>query len=320
MHRTAIHLFALLVLLCAGGAHCMGPLPMPFAPAAPAAPHVLPETASLNQVIEAVNRNTDRVSTYTTNNATIGIAGLPSSLSGSIAMERPRRLRLTAGLMGSTEVDLGSNDELFWLWIRRNQPPALYFCRHGQYAHSAARQLIPIEPEWLVEALGLVRFEPGADYRGPTRRRDGAIEMRSARQTELGQVEKLTIIEENQALVLEQHVYIDGQPVASAIASDHRYDPTTGVSLPQRIEIRMPGAPLVPTLTIDVGDVRINQPIGDPQQKWAMPNYPGYSAMDLADPNLRLNLSPAASTHVPTPVPVKRTADRAPAWTRFFRY
>ena len=52
-------------------------------------------------------------------------------LSGNIAAERPGRFRLTAGTaVTGQEIDLGSNDELFWMWVRRNQPPAVYFCRH----------------------------------------------------------------------------------------------------------------------------------------------------------------------------------------------
>ena len=48
-------------------------------------------------------------------------------LRASVAFQRPRRFRLRAdtGLTG-TELDLGSNDDLFWFWVRREQPPAMY--------------------------------------------------------------------------------------------------------------------------------------------------------------------------------------------------
>ena len=68
-------------------------------------------------------------------------------------IQRPRCFRLRADGIGP-EVDLGSNDQLFWFWIKRSQPPAIYFCRHDQFATSRARQMIPIHPNWLIEALG----------------------------------------------------------------------------------------------------------------------------------------------------------------------
>ena len=87
-----------------------------------------------------------------------GERGLPTSAAVPPSAEM-------TGLTGP-ELDLGSNDEVFWFWVRREQPPALYYCRHDQFAASPARQTLPIQPEWLIEAMGIAPFDPGAADRG----------------------------------------------------------------------------------------------------------------------------------------------------------
>ncbi len=52
-------------------------------------------------------------------------------------------------------LDVGSNSELFWFWVREAPTRAVLFSRHDQFAQSAAAQILPIEPTWLPEALGL---------------------------------------------------------------------------------------------------------------------------------------------------------------------
>ena len=129
-------------------------------------PRVLPPSPTLEQVIEVVNRNSSQINSFSTNQASLSGPGFPS-LGASVAFERPRRFRLRAGTgLTGTEVDLGSNDELFWFWLHRNQPPAVYFCRHEQFAASPARQTTPFEPGWLIEALGVVEFDPALPHQG----------------------------------------------------------------------------------------------------------------------------------------------------------
>ena len=89
-------------------------------------------------------------------------------LRAHFAYQRPCffRLRADTGFTGQ-EVDLGSNAQLFWFWVKRNEPPAVYYCRHDQFATSQARQMIPIEPNWLIEALGTMEIDPNLNHDGP---------------------------------------------------------------------------------------------------------------------------------------------------------
>jgi hypothetical protein len=260
---------------------------------------VLPEVSTRDQIIAAVNQNSSRVRSITATSASITIPdtmNLPI-LTANIAAERPGRVRITAGTaITGQEMDLGSNDQLFWMWVRRNQPPAVYYCRHDQFANSAIRQMMPIEPSWLLSAMGMTEIDPASVVDGPLPRGDGTVEIRSTMPSASGVLQRVTVIEARRAWVIEQHVYDPtGQTLlASAVAETHQYYPIEQVSLPQRISLRLPTAGLA--LKIDMGTVQINQLSGDSSQLWTMPAFDGYQRYDLggALPNTQLPGRPTA--------------------------
>jgi hypothetical protein len=278
----AIILIALATLVASGCRSMQGRL---FQPPGPVAPVVLQDTTTADQIVAAVNQNTARVRSYSTTTAKFtvpGMAGLPI-LRGNIALERPLNFRLTAGiaLTGGNEIDLGSNSEMLWFWVKRNTPPAMYYCRHDQFSTSGARQVLPIDPTWIGDALGLVQLNPTTAYEGPTPRPDGTLELRSTISSPTGPMVRVLVIDATRAWVLEQHLYeiTGGAPVASAIAEDFRYDETALVSLPRRVTLRVPASEL--SLTIDVGQVAINQPVANPALMWSPPALEGYPRVDL---------------------------------------
>ena len=257
---------------------------VPFGATGPTAPEVLTRGAELHQIAAAINRNTARVHSVSAPNSTITIPGssLVPSLRGRIALERPMRFRLTAGTgLTGQEVDLGSNDERFWLWVRRNQPAAVYVCRHDQFAGSGASQVMPIEPRWLHSAMGLVELDPASVYQGPTPRRDGTLELRSYLPSSAGTLHRVLVVDASRAWVLEQHVYdASGTTlIASAVAHSHRYYPQEQVSLPDRLTIRLPTAQIA--MNLDVGQVQLNGLAPDGGQLWTMPPFVGYPQTDL---------------------------------------
>jgi hypothetical protein len=282
---TLAYLASLVALVAGSGATCQRPLMNnPFAAPGPAAPQVLLDGASRDQLIAAVNQNSARIQSMSVTGASITIPdtlGLPI-LSGNIAAERPGRFRLTAATaVTGQEIDLGSNDELFWLWVRRNQPPAVYFCRHSQFANSNIRQVMPVEPGWLLAAMGMVDIDPASVYDGPTPRRDGKVELRSWLPSASGNLPRVMVVDSRRAWVTEQYVYdASGKTLlASAVAESHRYYPVEQVSLPDRVSIRLPAAGLA--FKIELGAVAINRLAGDPQQLWTIPAFAGYPQYDL---------------------------------------
>ena len=154
---------------------------------------------------------------------------------------------------------MGSNDELFWLWAARMPDSSVFYARHDQFAASKARQMLAIEPVWMIEALGLVQIDPASVIEGPFADGGDRIKLRTTLVTGGGQYTRLLILHKTYAWVLEQHVYDErGQLVASARNSGHEYYTIDGVSLPKRVAVEMPQSML--KLQLDVDRWSINQP------------------------------------------------------------
>lgn len=262
------------------------------APSPPALPTVLRPGVSLDQVIWTVNHNSSGIRRFSTNHAELSGPDLPVTLRGvNIAFERPKRLRLRARSIAQTELDLGSNDDMFWVWVARNEPPTVYYCRHDQFDARAARQPIPIHPDMLLEAMGIVEFDPADEHRGPFPLGEGRLEIRTIRQTPEGPAGKTTVVHASTGAVLEQHVFdSSGRPVVTTIAREHRRDPLTGLIMPRIVDIQVPSVQF--SMTINLGNVTINEQVDTPQQLWTMPAYPGSQRVNLCDPNLRFGPGP----------------------------
>lgn len=257
-------------------------------------PRALPPQASLAQIIDIVNDNSARVRSLSTTRATVATPGFPA-LNANIAIERPRSFRLTGEKFGP-QLDVGSNDELLWFWVAQAQPPALFYCRHDQFAASGARQIFPVEAEWLIEAFGIVSFDRSKPIEGPSPVGNNRVEIRSRAGAPGQETSRITIVDDSRGLVLEQHVYDErGALLASAAMSEHVLDPASGAKLPRQIHIRWPAAKF--EVTIDMADVQVNQLPGDRRDVFAKPSYSGYKEIDLAQPGVQL--APAAGGEYP---------------------
>jgi hypothetical protein len=254
-------------------------------------PRTLPPQPSLEQIIAAVHDNSDRVRSLTAPQAVLVVPGVPR-LSARVASEPPRRFRLQAQTtLTGPELDIGSNDDLFWLWLRQHQPPVVLYCRHDQYASSDARRLLPIRADWLPELLGLARFQPEDAHDGPYPLPDGRLEIRSRVVSPDGEVFKSTILDGTTGLVVEQHLFAtSGERLASVRTSRHRVDPASGATLPHLVEVSWPASQV--DFKLEITSFVVNAGTSDPVQLWQMPAYPGYQPIDLADPSVLIGPPP----------------------------
>ncbi|HTU26810.1 MAG TPA: hypothetical protein VMF30_15485 [Pirellulales bacterium] len=286
-------LAVMLLLLAASGASCPGMLQQYTQPLARA----LPPAPTLEQVMNVVNSNSGQVYSLYTSQASVVVPGAPTSLRTTVAYQRDRRFRLRSNTtLSGSEMDLGSNDELFWFWIKRSQPPAFYFCRHEQFSQSAARQILPVELTWIPRALGVVSFEPMRHYQGPTPISASRLEVRTLPDAPGGNT-IVTVIDDSRGIVLEEHVYDPaGNRLATAVLSRHQRDGTTGITLPRHVELDLPTRQM--QIGLELKDLQINRLQPSQADLWTKPSYPGYTEVDLADPNLRL-VQPTARGAMP---------------------
>jgi hypothetical protein len=230
------------------------------------------------EIIRTVNENSGRVSSLNST-ASVGIEGMPS-VNAVIALQRPRRLRLTAKMLGPV-VDLGSNDERFWMWTRQPEPSTLYYCEHAAYRGSAVRSVMPVEPQWLIEALGLAYFNPAHHHEGPWPVGDDLFEMQTTWESGGEQYRRVLTID-RKARVLGQSVFdSDGDVLARAAASRHKRYLVEDVVLPRTVKISMPRTGLA--ITLDFEEVTINPPEKVKEAMWSMPEYAGSTMVNLAE-------------------------------------
>ncbi|MBI2479622.1 MAG: hypothetical protein HYV60_13615 [Planctomycetia bacterium] len=296
MNRTLALGCLLLTLFVASGATCrrntFGVDPM-----APAA-FITPPT--LEEIIYAVNANTNRVQQLHSDSAWLSLPGLPG-LRTTVSLEREQRFRLKAKLIGP-ELDIGSNDELFWFWAKHTPEPVFFYASHRDFAASPTRGMFPVDPHWLIEAIGLVRLEPGGMHEGPYQRGDGRVEVRTRLFKPTGDLTRVLVIDERYGFILEQHLFdATGRAVASSRTSGHRYNASAAVALPHRIEIEMPDAQL--SLTIEVNEYAVNSLYGSPEELWGIPPFEGLTPVNIAEPQTTPAANPMTDSRRSFPSP-----------------
>ena len=243
----------------------------------------LSEDATPQQVIAHLNENADRVYSWRSTSASIRAraeGGLPVTLSANIAVARPRQFRLRATLLGANEVDLGSNAERFWFWIRRSEQPYVVTVGHDDLSQVRKQLSLPFEPDWLIEALGVSPLAEGewsvADSRPAQHRLTLVAERRSPRGN---MVRRRLVVDTCLGVVVEQSLYDEtARLIAVAKLSDHRADPETGIVVPRRIELDWPEAEL--SLVVRLKEVEIN-PSPIPASTWEVPRGLGSGPIDL---------------------------------------
>ncbi|MCS7023016.1 MAG: hypothetical protein NZU63_14450 [Gemmataceae bacterium] len=98
-----------------------------------------------------------------------GLKGAVSyTLRGRLAAAQPRYFHLHAqgGLAGG-KVDLGSNDERFWIYVDAPGSKPLYvYATHTDFAAGKAQLpgSLPFEPEWVLQALGMCTYPADGRY------------------------------------------------------------------------------------------------------------------------------------------------------------
>ncbi len=293
-------MIVLLVVAPAIGCHLRPAWLRPKNPELP--PQAFAAAPTLDEIIYAVNANTDRIQQLQTDGATLNAEGMPA-LKADLAFARPNRFRLRAELFQFTgrELDMGSNDDVFWFWVRRDTQPAIYFARHSQYATSNVRDLVPVEPSRLIDSIGLIRFDPADRHDQPVARDDDRIEVRSHLPTPRGDMTRVAVIDGKYGWVLEQHLYdTTGQLLLSARASKFRFYPMDGVSLPHHIDVQVtPGQPSQMAFEVDVNSYLINRLYGEPNELWSLPDIEGYPLVNIAAPGFRPPVGPPPDPEYP---------------------
>ncbi|MDR2642395.1 MAG: hypothetical protein LBC74_06335 [Planctomycetaceae bacterium] len=271
---------------------------------------------SLSEIIDPINRNSQMIRTISADNVSLAFSGVSMPLNVRLTCERPKRIRIIGGTsITGQELDFGSNDELFWIWVKREQD--LYFCRHSQFPSCPVRNILPIDPDWLIEALGIVEFKDSERHEGPYPTDDGNWTIITRRSTQTGQFVKKTTIDAKTGLVSKQEIFSpQNELITSALSSDYRFDVENGIIYARKIEIYYAASTGKSTISINLGSPQFNQTTNTYSSMYTMPTYNERKPVDICSEEFlrSRNINPAPLTNTPLP-PITSPTTTPPAST-----
>ncbi len=268
-----------------------------------APPTVFATTPTLDQLKTEINQRAEKIRSFSSDSAVISASSSSVPLrSCSIALERPRSMRIKGGAMIGlgTEIDFGSNDELFWFWAKRNQEKEIYYAKHDQFASCPTRNVIPVEPDWLFESFGIVELKETDQHSGPTRSADGNLQITSQLNTRQGIYTRIITVHPQTGVLLKHEIYSPGgQPLVASVLQNYTVDAGSGIPYAKKIEVHCPAANEI--LTFNLSDAKYNVPGGFSSTAFSMPSYEGYIPTDICGPDFQQRPHPAGLPASPYP-------------------
>lgn len=119
---------------------------------------ILPENklGSEDLAIKSINERNIKIKNFTCD---VDIRAGRMRTTGKLFMEKPRKFRMTINSILGKEMDIGSNDSIFWFWSKRMTPPLLHYANHENLGKSNLKT--PLNPNWIMSSLGIGEIEKG---------------------------------------------------------------------------------------------------------------------------------------------------------------
>lgn len=262
---------------------------LPWSRPAPSAAGVRVTSANPTaaELVAALNENARRVQSVESRSVVLECSQDRETytLQGLLVCQpRQRNFRMAAKVVGSTEVDLGSNSQEFWFWIKRAPQPYLYHCSHEDFARGQAQMPFPFQPDWIVEAMGISEYDPARRYQVVAHQ--GVFDLVEDARSPQGQpVRKVTRFSRNGGqLQVSAHILQDanGRDICTANVRESQYDRAAGVVVPRQVILVWPAQQVRMKLTLD--GLAVNRPVdaSRAQTLFNRPSWPGVQTYDLA--------------------------------------
>jgi hypothetical protein len=206
--------------------------------------------------------------------------------------EKPRSFRLMGDSVGTTWVDIGSNNDRFWFWVKDGESP-LYHCSYTDY-EKGAKLPLPFQPEWVVQALGMAKYDPAKNYKVETK--GSTYELIEDTTVQGLPVQKVTVFNARNPADASQpqviaHIVRDprsGKTICQATIRRVRqatYRTQSGeqvISYPSDVMLEWPAEQL--SMNIKVGKATVNQRLTNEEERrfFTLPSWPGIKTVDLA--------------------------------------
>ena len=239
---------AALALLLATGCHWPWMQPQPQPPAPKPGPIDQKKLAEPADYVSYLNTKANQIPGM---QADLEIdckqGGQTFGVNAVVAAQKPRYFRLKANVLGKPAADFGSNNEEFWYWVSRAEPPYLFHCKYDDLPR-IKKLPFPFQPDMVLTAMGMAEYNPNGKY--TVRANGGTVELIETTQSPQGAViYKTTVINAYEATPGHPQVlaYVlqdkDGKTLCRAnVESVQVVDKAKGTVLPARIKLIWPDA------------------------------------------------------------------------------
>jgi outer membrane lipoprotein-sorting protein len=118
-------------------------------------PDAAPPQVELPAIVQEINARNAKVKSLACENLDIKVwqNGLRYKLTGRLYSEKPTMFRMQIDSILGSEVDIGSNDKLFWYWSRRDKNPGVHYASYADY--NKTRLKTPFNPLFMRSTLGI---------------------------------------------------------------------------------------------------------------------------------------------------------------------
>ena len=222
------------------------------------------------EAILEINVRNKKIKSITSQDMAVKIweRGMRFRLKGSLCFEKDTSFRMKMNSLFGEELDIGSNDELFWYWSRRDRDPGVYFAYYEDL--TSTRLKTPFNPIFLRTSLGILNIDT---KNAQILDKDGFLAVIRESINGMGQKVLQTIFVDEKTKLIKGFMITDlnGQPLASCEIQKWEND------LPKKILYTWHEEQKA--MLIEFQSIKANESI--PDSKWEMPNRnPRYNMAD----------------------------------------
>ena len=187
----------------------------------------------------------------------------------SMACAQPRNFRLKGDRLGGV-IDLGSNSDQFWVYVKAAGDPMFVYCSYADFESGRARLpgAMPFEPDWVMQVVGMTTLPPGNEYDVKVNDKERTYTLGWPARTPQGQAVRKEIVFDGDAATgarpqVRRHVVKDAKTGKVVCLAEVKKAQTmtvgTGpVQYPTQITLRWEEQKFEMDLTL--GEARLNEP------------------------------------------------------------
>lgn len=186
--------------------------------------------------ISQINQQNKKIKNIFVDDMTIKVKQkITIAVHGRLAMQKENLFRLNVwhDIFGK-EMDIGSNDAVFWFWSKRMENPALYYSKHENLGKTMLKT--PLNPGWLMESLNIGEINTKNIEVAKFKNFWAVIQPRISATGE--GITIVTLIDPKKIAVVGRYLYNQkGMLSASAETQEFFVDPKTKALIPKKMYI-----------------------------------------------------------------------------------